>query len=99
MKNEKLERLFNSARNEPAPQAGSGFEARVMRAIRHEGPAKPVSLIDQLNALFPRLAFAAATVIVLCATADWVLSNVEGSDLASGVSVISEDWLFPTKGF
>jgi len=99
MKDNKLERLVNLAKRESVPRAGPGFESRVMHAIRQEVSAKPVSLLDQLNALFPRIALASAIVIVLCITTDVVLTNASGTDLASGVSSISEEWLFPTKGF
>ena len=99
MKKNKLERLFNLAKRESVPQAGPDFESQVMHAIRREVSAKPVSLLDQLNALFPRIALAAAIVIILCITTDVVITNASGTDLASGVSSISEEWLFPTKGF
>ena len=99
MKNNKLKRLLSSAKNESPPEAGLEFESRVMDAIRQEPSARPVSLLDQVNALFPRLAFASILAIVLCATADFVLTGSSTIDLTSGVSAISEDWLFPTKGF
>lgn len=95
----KLQKLFDSAKREPAPKAEPGFDQQVMSAIRQEIPARAASLAEQLNALFPRLAVAAATVILLCLAADWALANMSGTDLASGVSMVSEDWLFPTKGF
>ncbi len=99
MKKDKLERLFNAAGNESPPQPGPDFVARVMRDLRKASAPIPASVWDQLNALFPRLAFAAAVLIVLCVTTDWVLTSLSGSDLASGVSRLSEEWLFATKGF
>jgi hypothetical protein len=99
MKNNKLERLLNLAKKETPPEVGLEFESRVMRVIRQESSVRPVSLLEQLSALFPRLALASILAIVLSATTDFVLTRASATDLASGVSSISEDWLFPTKGF
>src|SRR5262245_23537014 len=79
MKDHKLERLFCLAKSESAPPAGLGFESRVMRAIRQEAPTKPISLLDQLNALFPGLSLACAIGIILCITTDVVLTSASGT--------------------
>jgi hypothetical protein len=99
MKKNRLEKLFHMAKGESVHKARTGFEIRVMRAIRQEVPAQPASLLDQLNALFPRLALACAMCILLCLSAEVVLTNASRTDLVSGVASISEDWLFATKGF
>ena len=99
MKDDKLRRLFDAARHEPRAKAGPDFEPRVMKALRAEPLASPSSLWEQLNHLFPRLAIASATVILLCVAGDVVLSHWSGADLAANATQISEEWLFPTKGF
>jgi hypothetical protein len=92
----KLERLFQSARNQPVPQPGDDFAGGVMRAIRHESRAVPIPLLEQLAVLFPRLAVGTALVITVCAAAEYCLSNVQ-SDLSTSAAEISEQWFFAAK--
>ena len=99
MRNDKLERLFKSAKAEPAPRGEPGFEKRVMNALLQERRAELISVWDQLNALFPRLAIAATIVIFLSVAADWTAESLAGADLAASAIQISEDWLFATKAF
>jgi hypothetical protein len=73
MNEKKLKQLFAAARQEPAPAPPADFAADVLRAAR-QGPARQpeaFSVWDHLDGLFPRLALAAAAVIVFCAAADW----------------------------
>ena len=78
MNDRKLKQLFASARKATAPTPPADFAADVLRMIRHEPPAAPatISIFDQLNLWFPRLALAASAVIVLCLAADWGLAAV-----------------------
>lgn len=99
MKPLKLEKLFRSARNEPTPEAEPGFEERVLRAIRRDRPEEPLSLWEQIGAMFPRLALASATIIVLFVAADQWHSSLEQSDVGSGLAQMSEEWDFSAKGF
>lgn len=99
MNDDKLQRLFRSARNESTPPGPEDFDRRVVQAIRRETDSAPISLFDQLGALFPRLALASVLLIALCVAADIGLSALGQSDLESGVAQISEQWLFPVKGF
>lgn len=99
MNDDKLQRLFRSARNESVPAGPEDFDQRVIRAIRGETRVAPPTLFDQLGALFPRLAFASVLMIGLCVATDIGLSALGQSDLESGVAQLSDQWLFPVKGF
>ena len=80
MNEKKIKKLFTAARQEPAPVGPPDFAATVLRAVRHEPTAavfRPFSVLEQLNFWFPRLALAAAVVIVLCAAANYWLPGAE----------------------
>lgn len=99
MSTNKLNRIFKLARCAQAPAPSSDFENNVMRAIRREPPGRGASsLLDELGYLFPRLAWLAAAVIVLCLAADFGLGSAGGPDLDDGVSQVSEHWLFTSDG-
>jgi len=96
MNKHRLNQLFERARNEPAPLPPEDFAADVLRAIRREPRAaapEAFSMLDQLNLLFPRIALAAATVIVLCVVVDWGLTAAGMPGLGDGLSQISAQWL------
>ncbi len=98
MNDQKLQRLFGAARNEPPPAPSDDFHARVVRAIRRAmDGAEPNSVFDQLGRLFPRLALAAALVIGLCVLVDVCLASFGQRDLADSVAEISEQWLFASN--
>ena len=102
MNDRKLKRLFDAAGSQPPPSPPAGFDERVMRAVRCEPAlpqAKTPSLFDELNALFPRLAWTAAVVIALCVAADWVVSAMNGPSLTDGVAQISNQWLLNANVF
>ncbi len=102
MKSEqKWNKLLAAARNEPAPAPPEDFAADVLRAIRRAGPVaapETLSLFDQLNLLFPRLAWAAAAIIALSLVADWGLTAAGLPGLGDGVSQISAQWLLTSNG-
>jgi hypothetical protein len=102
MNERKWKQLFAAARNEAAPAPSADFEAGVLRAIRGERRTeKPgmLSIFDQLNLLFPRLAWAAAAIIALSVVADWGLTAAGVPGLGDGVSQISAQWLLTPNGF
>lgn len=102
MNENKLKQLFEPARKETAPVPPPDFAADVLRAIRREPPAslkKQFSIFDQLNLLFPRIALAAAAVVILCVTADFALTAAGVPDLDDGVLQISAQWLLTPNGF
>jgi len=99
MNENKIQKLFAAARQEQPPQPGPDFAADVMQAVRQSPTPDSVSVFGQLGALFPRLAVAALLMIGLCVAADFCAAAVDQSDLTSGVSQLSEQWLFATKGF
>jgi hypothetical protein len=98
MNDEEMKRLMVSARREVAPSPPEGFAARVMMAVRREPRALPMTLWEQLDAIFPRLAFAAAAVIAACLLADFCHSAMRPSDLSAGLDEISEQWLYAANG-
>ncbi len=102
MNKPRLNQLFKLARNEPAPAPPEDFAADVLRAIHHEPRAaapETLSIFDQLNLLFPRIALAAAMFIVLCVAVDWGLTAAGMPDLGDGISQISAQWLLTPDEF
>lgn len=101
MNNRKLKQLFALARQDTAPAPPEDFAADVLRAIRREPPApapETISLLDQLNLLFPRLALAASAVIVLCLALDYGLTVAGVPSLSDGVAQLSAQWLLTPTG-
>jgi hypothetical protein len=102
MNERKWKQLFVAARNEAAPAPSADFEAGVLHAIRGvrrtETP-EMLSIFDQLNLLFPRLAWAAAATIALSVAADWGLTAAGVPGLGDGMSQISAQWLLTPNGF
>ncbi|MDB6065374.1 MAG: hypothetical protein JWR26_1582 [Pedosphaera sp.] len=94
MNDHELKKLFGLARHETPPVAPAGFDARVVSALRREQRVAPLSLWDQLEQLFPRLAIASVLAISLCIMADFGLSSLDHSSLSADVGQISEQWLF-----
>jgi len=101
MNDRKWKQLFGAARRAPAPAPPEDFAADVLRAIRQTGPApapETVSLPDLLNRWFPRLAWAAAAVILLSLAADWGLTAAGVPSLGDGASRLSAQWLLNPYG-
>jgi len=101
MNEKKLHQLFGAARKETPSLPEPGFENLVLTAIRRESRHAPgtASLFDQLGALFPRLAWATALVVVLCVAADFGLGALGVPSLTDGAAQISDQWLFTANGF
>jgi hypothetical protein len=98
MNEPKLNRLFEALRAEPPPAISADFEQRVLRQVRREPKPEKLTLFDQLNLLFPRLACAAIAVICLCVAGEFFLDGLNFSGLADGVARISGQWLLPMNG-
>jgi len=95
MNENKLQRLFAAARKDAAPAPPAGFAADVLRQVRNEpavGQPVPATVFDQLNALFPRLALAAAAVIILCIAADFGLTSAGLPELGDGAAQLSSQF-------
>jgi hypothetical protein len=94
MREAKHKRLMMAARRVPPFEAPAGFGDDVLRTIR-EGElavdASASSVMDQLAALFPRLA-AAALVVIVAAAAFEVFA---GGDVVSQLTEASDQWLLP----
>lgn len=95
MNDRKLRKLFEAARSEPQPTPSADFAAEALRAIRRGRWPQPPSLFDELNALFPRLAWSAAVVIALCVAVDLLIPT---TSLSEDVAQVSEQWLFADNG-
>jgi hypothetical protein len=93
MNDEKLKKLFELARAEAAPIPPEGFDSRVIRALASEIPAPPISLWDQIEALFPRVAMGTALVMLICLLGDFCYSAAYPAGLSGDVNEISEQWL------
>jgi hypothetical protein len=100
MNGKKLKQLFGSARNEPAPAPAPDFAADVLRAVRSQpwpASAESFSVWEHLNGLFPRLALAAAAVIVLCLAADWGLTAAGLPGVSDGAAQVTSQFLFNSE--
>ena len=100
MNDEKLKRLFASARKNAAPAPGGNFASGVLRAIRSEPPpgtAEAFSLWEHLNSLFPRVAVAAAALIVLSVAADWGLTAAGLPGLNEGAAQVTSQYFFNSE--
>jgi hypothetical protein len=97
MKDLKFKKLMQAARNELPPEAPFNFSQRVVSAIRKdEQTLAPLSILDQLAQMFPRLAWAAVIIIGLCVATDFYLNEKE-APLSVTVEQATEEWLFAAK--
>lgn len=98
MKPDNLSKLFTAAAKAKLPMPEPGFDADVLRSIRRElQTSPPPSLTDQIAALLPRVAFAAALLIAVCFAADVALDSFGDFSLSTGLTQLSEQWLFATN--
>lgn len=100
MNEKKIKQLFAAARNEPAPGVPPEFADDVLRAIRREQPSRSqwtFSLWENLNAWFPRVALAAAAVILLCLAADWGLTAAGLPGITDGTVQMTSQYLFDSE--
>ena len=101
MNEKKLKQLFAAASRRAAPVPPADFVGDVLRAIHGSPPPDSLataSLFDQLDAWFPRIAFAALAVMALGVAADFGLSAAGLPDLGDGMSQISAQWLLIPGG-
>jgi len=102
MNKRKLNRLFELARTKAAPVPPDEFAADVLRAVRREPPgvvSGALTVSDPLNRWFPRIAFAAAMIIVLCLAVDFGLTAAGMPGLGDEVSQISAQWFLTPDEF
>ena len=99
MNERKWKQLLAAARSEPAPVPSEVLAANVVHAIRAGRHAEMLSLFDQLNLWFPRLAWAAVVIMVLSIAADWGLTAAGVPGLGDGLTQISAQWLMTPAGF
>jgi len=100
MNNEKLDKLLSAAHREAPPTPPADFEADVLRAIRRETPTprEGVSVFDQLNLLFPKIAWVAIFIICFCVAGE-IVSSLNSPSLGDGMAELSDQWMFTGKGF
>lgn len=90
-----MNQLFAAARQESAPVPPADFAADVLHAVRREPalPPETFSIFDELNGLFPRLALAAAVLIVLCLAADLGLTAAGLPEVGDGAAQAAAPFL------
>jgi hypothetical protein len=98
MNDKKLQGLFHSACQDAPPEPEPGFDNRVLRGIGRSQSPEPLSLLEQLEALFPRVAAVAALVIALALATDYCASGFWHTDLSSSFLALSNDLLFTENG-
>lgn len=91
MNDKKLNQLFDAVRREMAPTPAEGFEQLVMQQISRDPRRTELSISDVLNLWFPRLAAAAAAVIVLCVIGEYVSSGPSLADSATQLQLLAEN--------
>lgn len=100
MNEKNLKNLFAAARNESAPAVPADFADDILRAIHREPPPKSVaafSVWEHLNELFPRVALAAAAVIILCVAADWGLTAAGLPGIGDGTAQAESQYLLDVE--
>jgi hypothetical protein len=96
MNEQQLNALLRAARRVPPPVAEPGFEHRVLTAVRREagrGSRERESLFPALGALLPRVAWATAAVVALCAAAEVGAGALGLPNLTEGLAQLSDQWL------
>ncbi len=91
MNDDKLKQLFGAAGKEVPPPPPPGFEVRVTRSIGRRPPDESISLWEQLERLFPRVALASLLLAGLCVLGDYARPTPE---LANDLDTLSVQWLF-----
>jgi hypothetical protein len=100
MNDRKWKQLFDVARKERPPSPPEGFFETVRQSIGRDAVAERAmgSLFDQLNLLFPRLAWAAAALIFLCVAGELVFSAAR-PELTDEVAQLSDQGVIDANDF
>jgi hypothetical protein len=97
MKESKIQKLFEAARKEAAPEVNFTFSQSVISAIRRDArQPQTSSLFDQLGALFPRLALASVIIIGLCIATEFYFSS-SAQTTSAEVTQAAEEWLYASN--
>lgn len=100
MNENKLHQLFAAARRDNGPVPPADFAGDVLRALRNQPVARLTGsflLFDPLNRWFSRLAFAAVTVILLCASADFILGATGLPEVDDGATQVSAQYFLSVE--
>jgi hypothetical protein len=87
MNDKKLSQLFGAAKKVMPAAPAQGFDLLVMQQIRRNPARSELSISDLLSRWFPRLALAAAAVIVVCVVGEYVSTGPTLSESAAQLSV------------
>lgn len=102
MNKEQINALLRAARRAAPPVPPPGFERRVLTAVRAENAcpqSETLSWFGALGILFPRLAWAAATVMGVCVAVEAGASALGVPRLSDGLAQLSDQWLLAATGF
>jgi len=100
MNEQKFKHLLAIAGAEKPPVPAATFASDMMRLVRGMPRLpKPLtfSLFDQLNRLFPRIATAAAAIILLCFAGDFVCTLTGLPDVGEATAQLATDNLFDVE--
>ena len=95
MKDSKIDRLLGSAAKDNSPPVPEDFATRVMRQVHRPDKVESVSILDQINTWYPRLALGAGLAIAICLLAELGLSALEPDSLSENVAQASLPWVLP----
>ncbi|MBA4149157.1 MAG: hypothetical protein H0X66_13670 [Verrucomicrobia bacterium] len=97
MNEQKINKLFEAARSEVAPEVPFNFSRSVMAAIQRGAQPLRASFSDQLAALFPRIGFAAVLIVALSTAADLYFSDTNTPLTVTVEQVAADEWLIAGK--
>jgi RNA polymerase sigma-70 factor (ECF subfamily) len=94
MNDKKLKQLFGLAGKEAPPTPPEGFDVCVAQSLRRQSPLESVSLWEQLEKLFPRVAIASLLVAGVCMLGDFARTSPE---LSTDLDNLSAQWIFASS--
>lgn len=95
MTGKKLDQLFHAARGVAAPATSATLAEEVVRTLWQEPPeagCDPLTLLEELNVRFPRLAWLTLVILTLGVAANVALGTTDTTGLDAGLPPISAPW-------
>jgi len=90
---DKLKKLFESARTDPSPIPSNTFASRVVSAISASPEPAPEYFFDAVAGMARRLVVPAMALVMICAAAEFYFSPGSYSTQAD-TAQLTEEWLF-----
>lgn len=90
---EKLKKLFESARTDPPPIPSNTFANRVVSAVSAPPEPAPESLFDTVAAVSQRLLAPAMALVMICAVVEFYFSS-DSYTTHTDTAQLTEEWLF-----